>query len=78
MEINSAQKHNSKTPLGSSQTFTDKSQAYYKKQKETKKWMWFISPPVAEHKEWGVLLTLGMAQSQPSHAQVGMRNTLCP
>lgn len=40
--------------------------------------MWFISPPVAEHKEWGVLLTLGMAQSQPSHAQVGMRNTLCP
>lgn len=28
--------------------------------------MWFISPPVAEHKEWGVLLTLGMAQSQPS------------
>lgn len=41
--------------------------------------MWFISPPVPQHKEWGVLLTLGMAQSQPSTAaQVGRRNTLCP
>lgn len=41
--------------------------------------MWFISPPVAQHKGWGVLLTLGMAQSQPSTAaQVAMRNTLCP
>lgn len=28
--------------------------------------MWFISPPVAQHKEWGVLLTLDMVQSQPS------------
>lgn len=41
--------------------------------------MWFISPPVPQHKEWGVLLTLCMAQSQPSTAaQVGRRNTLCP
>lgn len=30
--------------------------------------MWFISPPVPQHKEQGVLLTLCMAQSQPSTA----------
>lgn len=41
--------------------------------------MWFISPPVPQHKEWGVLLTLCMAQSQPTTAaQVGRRNTLSP
>lgn len=40
--------------------------------------MWFISPPVPQHKEWGLSLTLGMALSQPTTAaQVGMRSTLC-
>lgn len=43
--------------------------------------MWFISPPVPQHKEWGVSLTLATALSQPTTAaqvrHLGMRSTLC-